>query len=111
MTFTTEQIREMLGKTTPGNWQSDYAYNLVTDCNPSCGYTFDKVVCRTKQENGDAAFIAASKTIVEQLLRERECYRELAMEYWKEYHGKHGGTSIFIGIDAEAKKLLEENSK
>ena len=33
-------------KHTPLPWQSDYAGNMITDCVPSCGYTFDKIVAR-----------------------------------------------------------------
>lgn len=69
MKYTIEQIEKMLNETTPGEWSQRGCWVHIEEEYAEEDYGFGEMLTRSDK---DAEFIAASKSIIRQLLDERE---------------------------------------
>ena len=99
MTYTTEQIKEMLAEITPGEWEcSESFYTLFVGVKGKNTSVYQVLDGELYIKDEDARFIAAAPAIVRQLLAENE-----------RANAERETVSINIGIlQQQNKQLLEK---
>lgn len=113
MTYTTDEIQQMLAAATPGPWQLRYDGWTIRDSagNRQIAHTYGRDGSLVEQQVNDAVLIAAAPTIIDDLLKTLARLREesaaaIGSAYNEGFHANRciGGEALELYKTSNARK-------